>query len=281
MDLANDRLKVMLGARHNQLRETLAWDSLPVIAPADRLNQDRVTPQVGALFKFNPEWSAFVSYSESLESQNRIDAFGNVSGPIEGRGYELGIKADAFNNALSATISVFEVERTNTSSRDLNREALEGVSPLFFFGNTDTSQGLEVDLAYNPKAHWQVLFTYAWLWRREVTGAQDPARIGRIFEQTPEHAVNVWTKYRFTEGRMRGLELGGGVRWDDGYFITPLIESGASHRFDLMARYPLAVGRHTLELTLNVTNITDERNLGGSINWTNPREFTLSCRLAF
>lgn len=281
MDLANDRLKVMLGARYNDLRETLAWDSRPVIAPADRLKQDRVTPQVGALYKLNPDWSVFVAYSESLETQNRIDAFGNVSGPIEGRGYEIGLKADAFDNALSATISVFEVERANTSSRDTNREALEGVSPLFFFGNTDASQGLEIDFAYNPSMHWQVLVTYAWLWQREVTAAQNEARIGTIFEQTPAHAVNVWTKYRFTEGRARGLELGGGVRWDDGYFITPLIETSASYRFDMMARYPLTIAGRALEITLNVTNLTNERNLGGSINWTNPREFTLSCRLKF
>ena len=275
------RLRVMAGARYNELRETLAWDSRPVVAPADRLVQDRVTPQAGLLYKVTDEWSVFASYSESLESQNSIDADGNVSGPIEGRGYEFGIKADAFENRLSATISLFEVERANTASRDTLREALEGRDPLFFFGNTDTSQGVELDLAYNPLAQWQVLVSYAWLWQREVTGAQDPTRIGTIFEQTPEHALNVWTKYTFASGALKGGEIGGGVRWDDGYLVTPLIKSNASHRFDLLLRYPLEIAGRTVTAMLNVNNVTDERNLGGSINWTNPREFTLSLSTRF
>lgn len=281
IDMMDGRLKVMAGARYTELRETLAWDSLPTVTPANRLVQDRITPQAGVLFKLTSEWSAFASYSESLESQNSIDADGNTSGPIEGRGYEIGVKADAFDHMLSATISVFEVERSNTATRDTAREIREGRDPLFFFGNTETSRGLELDLAYNPVANWQILLTYAWLWQREVTAAQVPAQVGAIFQQTPEHAINVWTKYTFTGGPTRGLEIGGGIRWDDGYLVTPLIESDPSYRADLLVRYPLTVFRQRVVASLNVRNITDQRNLGGSINWTNPREFTFSLSARF
>lgn len=281
IDLLSGRLKVVAGARYNRLRETLRWDSLPTVAPADNLDQDRVTPQAGVLYKFNANLSVFASFSESLELQSSLDADGNTSGPIEGRGHELGLKADALNGKLSGTVSVFKVERANTASRDTLRELREGREPFYFFGNTDTSQGLEVDLAFNPINSWQVLVTYAWLWQREVTAAQDPSRIGTIFEQTPEQALNIWNKYVVTSGALRGLEVGGGVRWDSGYLVNPSIESDASHRLDAMVRYPFTVFGQRMTATLNVNNVTDRKNLGGSINWASPREYYFSLATRF
>lgn len=281
VDLMAGRLKVVGGARYNRLREILYWDSLPTVAPIDNLDQNRVTPQAGALFKVNNHVSVFASYSESLELQNSLDADGNSAGPIEASGYEFGLKAEGLHNKLSGTLSVFEVERANTASRDTARELREGRDPFFFFGNTETSRGLEADVSYNPIPAWQILVTYAWLWQREVTAAQDPARIGTIFEQTPEHAVNVWTKYVFSSGSLKGLEVGGGVRWDSGYLVSPLIEADASHRFDALVKYPFTTFGRRVVAALNVNNVTDERNLGGSINWASPREFYLSLSTKF
>lgn len=281
VDLIDGRLKVVGGARYNRLREILYWDSLPTVAPIDNIDQHKVTPQAGALFKLGKNASVFASYSESLETQNALDADGNASGPIEARGYEFGFKAEGFHNKLSGTVSVFEVERANTATRDTLREAREGRDPFFFFGNTETSQGLEADIAVNPVSSWQVLVTYAWLWKREVTAAQDPTRIGAIFEQTPEHALNIWNKYVFGSGALKGLEVGGGIRWDSGYLINPLIETDASHRFDAMLRYPFTAFGRRVVAALNVNNVTDERNFGGSINWTNPREFYFSLSTKF
>ncbi len=281
VDLMSARLKVMAGARYTQIRRTLAWDSLPAIATADSIVQDRVTPQFALLYKLNPEWSVFATYSQSLEPQNQVDADGNAAGPVEGAGYEIGIKADAFERRLAATLSLFEIERSNTATRDTVREAQVGRSPLFFFGNTETVQGFEADVAYNPTNAWQVLLTYTWLWQSETTAAQDPTRIGTPFTLTPEQTFNVWTKYVVPSGPAKGLELGGGFRWDGGYLLTALIETGASHRFDLLVRYPLTLAGRRVSLSANLNNVSDEKNLGGGLNWTNPREFTLSASTRF
>lgn len=281
ISLFDERLKVVGGVRYNLLRQTLTWDSLPVGNPADNINQDRVTPQAGLLYKISRHLSVFASYSESLEPQSALDADGNAAGPIEGRGYELGVKTDAFDGRLSGTLSLFEVERSNTATRDTARELTEGRDPFYFFGNTETAQGLEADFVASPFKDFQVLLSYAWMWERETTAAQDPSRIGTVFEQTPEHALNIWAKHVLTTGRWKGLELGGGVRWDSGYLVSPLIEAGASHRIDCLIRYPLSVLGRQLSVSLNINNLTNERNLGGSINWTNPQEFFLTLRTRF
>lgn len=280
-EVADGRLKLMAGARYNQLRRTLGWDSLPGIQPADSVVQSRVTPQFGLLGKLSREWSAFASYSESLEPQNSVDADGNVAGPVRGRGWEAGIKADAFSHMFTATLSTFEIERSNTASRDTVREAQLGRSPFFLFGNTDTVSGAEADLAFNPTPAWQILATYTWLWQRETTAAQVAAQVGTPFVLTPERAVSVWTKYVVRSGALQGLEIGGGVRWDNGYLLTALIPTGPSHTYDAMLRYSFkALGRR-LSAGLNVKNLTDERNLGGFLNWTNPREAYVSLTTRF
>lgn len=281
VDFLQGRLKLMGGARWNQLRRTLTWDSLPIINPADSIVQERTTPQAGALFKITPEWSVFASYSESLEPQNNVDFAGEVAGPVEGKGYEFGIKGDAFNRMLATTISVFEIERSNVATRDTIREQITGQNPWFFFGNTDTVQGIEVDLSYNPIATWQVLVTYSNMWKRETTASQNPARIGVVFNSTPQQALNLWTKYTFSNSALKGAEIGGGVRWADSYKFTDLIMAPASSRFDLLLRYPFVFGGRKLAASLNITNVTDEKLYGGGLAWTNPREFMFSLSTKF
>lgn len=275
------RVRLMAGARYNQLRRTLRWDSVPGILPADSVVQSRVTPQFGLLGKLSREWSLFASYSESLEPQNSVDADGNVAGPVQGQGWEAGVKADALGQRLAATVSTFRIERSNTASRDTAREARLGRSPFFLFGNTDTVSGAEADLAFNPVASWQILATYTWLWQRETTASPTPALVGVPFVLTPERAATLWTKYVVPAGVLAGLEIGAGVRWDNGYLLTALIPTGASRTYDAMARFPFRLGGRRLSATLNVKNLTDERNLGGFLNWTNPREAYLSLNLRF
>ena len=60
-----------------------------------------------------------------------------------------------------------------------------------------------------------------------------------------------------------------------------MIETGASHRFDLLVRYPLTLAGRRVSLSANLNNVSDEKNLGGGLNWTNPREFTLSASTRF
>jgi len=98
---------------------------------------------------------------------------------------------------------------------------------------------------------------------------------------TPERAASLWTEYVVPAGALKGLELGGGVRWDNGYLITALIATGPSRTYGAMARFPFRIGGRRVSATLNVKNLTDERNLGGFLNWTNPREAYLSLNTRF
>lgn len=280
-ELLDGRVKLMAGARYNQLRRTLAWDSLPGIQPADSVVQSRVTPQFGVLGKLSREWSIFASYSESLEPQNSVDADGNVAGPVQGRGWEAGIKADAFDHMFTATVSAFEIERSNTVSRDTVRETQVGRSPFFLFGNTDTVSGAEADIAFNPTSAWQIIATYTWLWQRETTAAQVASQVGAPFVLTPERAGSVWTKYVVPSGVFRGVELGGGVRWDHGYLLTALIPTGPSRTYDALVRYSFKAMGRRMSASLNIKNLTDEQNLGGFLNWTNPREAYVSLTTRF
>jgi iron complex outermembrane receptor protein len=281
VDLLQGRLKLMGGARWNQLRRTLTWDSLPVINRADSIVQERTTPQAGALFKITPEWSVFGSYSESLEPQNSVDFAGETSGPVEGKGYEFGIKGDAFNRMLATTISVFEIERSNVATRDTIREQMTGQTPWYFFGNTDTVQGAEIDLSYNPITSLQFLLGYSNMWKRETTASQNPARIGVVFVGTPKETFNVWTKYTLPNGALKGAEIGGGVRWADSYKFTDLIMAPSSRSFDMLLRYPFVFGGRKLDAALNIKNVTDEKLYGGALLWSSPREFTFSLSTKF
>ena len=102
--------------------------------------------------KFTPQLSGFAMYSESLEPQLGADADGRALDPVNRQGlrYRPEIRAarrPAFRHGV-----VFRVKRENIASRDSAREVATARQPFFIYGDAEESQGIEVDLSYNPHA---------------------------------------------------------------------------------------------------------------------------------
>lgn len=147
-----------------------------------------------------------------------------------------------------------------------------------------------------------------------VATARDPyqAQSGRITDRQREWRVNGTVSYRFTQGRLKGLGLGGGGRWRSatvlGYPLTknaagidvldigrPYMGEGELY-IDAFAAYTFRdfalLGRKTrLRTQLNVRNLFDRENLvvanvrtdgtPGVYTFTTPREILFSVTFEF
>ena len=280
------RLRTIVGTRRNEYSRNSYYDrsvTNPEIA-TPKAKAD--TPLFGALFKFTPDVSGFVTYSESLEPQLGADADGRGLDPVEGSGYDVGVKTSLLGGRLAGSISLYGVKRGNLSSRDSAREVSSGRQPFFIYGDAEESNGIEVDLSYNPRENWQIMFGYTHATKAETVSSTVPARVGLALAAFPKDVLSLWTKYDVKSGALNGWSFGGGLR--DSSSVIFIADQNLTAKMpayttaDLLTQYRFKMGSRDVVAQLNVKNLFDEEyregNMGG---FGDPRNFLVSLSTKF
>ncbi len=91
--------------------------------------------------------------------------------------------------------------------------------------------------------------------------------------QVPDTTASLFVDYRFTEGALRGLGLGGGVRylgpsWGDPantFKVPPSVLVDAQASYDLQYLDPRLIG---FSAQVNVQNLLDERYVTGCFTYS-------------
>ncbi len=135
--------------------------------------------------------------------------------PEESQQIEVGLKQQFLDDKVSATIAWFDLEKKNIPILDQT-----GMSRQI---GTQTSDGLEIEVAARPGAGFTILGSYSLLNAelKEFTEfdsfAQSIAdRSGNRPAFTPDNIANVWVSKQFTNG----FGVGGGFRYLSDQFIA-------------------------------------------------------------
>jgi catecholate siderophore receptor len=233
--------------------------------------------QIGLVFKPTDSSSVYASYATSSTPPTIAAGDQNTSGgtgtgnlvntvldPEETTSYEIGAKANLFNDRLAVSAAAFMLTRQNAA-------ILVGPTPTDFAQAGEVEvRGIELGVSGNITRQWQVFGGYAWMDSELVKGpvtfvGTPPVAVPSAFEglplaNTPEHSFSLFTTYRVTPA----LSLGGGA-----YYVSKSfggnqggaggganrIYAPAYTRIDLFASYDLT---ETASLQLNVQNATDE-----------------------
>lgn len=281
LEYLNGDLRLLGGMRYNQVNHSVYYTRLVTNTEA-AASASKWTPEVGALYRVTPGLSLFATYSKSLEGQFSVDADGKSAQPIEGSGYDAGIKTDMLDGRLVSTFTFYDIKRSNIVSRDTAKETATGRQPWFIYGDAEESQGFEADVSYNPLPNWQTLVGYSHSFKAQVISSTTPARVGIPMAGFPKDMLTLWTRYDF---RTSGFFLGGGGRYysdshqaEDPNFvmITPSFVV-----CDLLAGYKFKVQGHPASVQLNVKNVFDKLYRDTSplalyTTWGDPRSVYLS-----
>ena len=101
---------------------------------------------------------------------------------------------------MSATASVFQVERANLPRRDVPREILTGILPIYILGGVERVAGFEADVIYTPARNLQVVGSYTYNWERQTVASTGDVRpVGVPHENVPEQTAHIRGKVPFTE----------------------------------------------------------------------------------
>ncbi len=180
----------------------LTWVDLSTLDANETINA-RFTPYAGVIYDITDRISAYASYTEIFQPQTETTVAGSIIGPRTGQQFEVGVKANLFDD-VNASIAYFNLRDRNRAVRDpdnLSFSLAQGQAQL---------QGLEMELTGSLTPNWQVAAGYTYTDTKFVNTARVP---GAEF-YTPEHMVQLWTKYTFDErhGLLNKAFIGGGVK---------------------------------------------------------------------
>lgn len=247
-----------------------------------------VVPYVGVVYDLNQDWAVYSSYTHIFKPQSSRDFSGATLAPISGNTFEMGIKGDILNERLNLSLSAFKttqdhvaVEAGEYTQQDLDAGRIpvgKDVDDTFYrAGQGVKSEGFEVEVGGEILPNWRVAGGYSYV-KTEDQGT-------RINTNLPQDQLKLFTSYTFS-GALEKLTVGAGVKWQSDIYANEaqknLYKQDAYTLVDLMARYKAT---DQISLGLNVSNLTDEEHLVGTMArsnvWGAPRSVTGSVHFKF
>jgi iron complex outermembrane recepter protein len=310
----SDRLQILLGMRYEYLDSEvdvndIEDDNMFVYKASD----SAVDFRAGAVYTLNDAMNLYGGYSEGHEFNLDEDFFGRPAPEAErGRQWEVGLKGEMLDGALSYAATAFTIERSDQVLSDPNPLA-ENLGTSFIVP-AQRNSGVELELIGELVPGWNIAASYAYLdieidniaeqdladaeaalAAAEDSGDDDAievaedflesleeadARGGQRTGNSPRHSFTLWNTYEFLRGPLQGFRIGAGFIYvgdreadDVGSVTLPGYD-----RVDVTAGYIA----ENWEAVLTAKNITDEKIIVSSFNDTfegwlfeQPRQVTL------
>lgn len=278
-----DPLAMIIGARFDD------WERISKTTPETggtatnkKQAEKEVIPYIGLTYDVTPNWTAYASYTNIFNPQDRYDIHGNFIDPVVGNSTELGIKGAFFNNQLNLGAAIYQTNEDNKAVLITGAEQIvlangQKVSPYRAESGTK-SRGFEFEATGKLTDLWQISASFARNLSQDNKGES-------LNSDIPSNTAKLFTSYTLPQFD-KALTVGAGMRWQsDTYtYVT------RTHKFkseqenyaivDLMARYKI---NENLTANLNVNNLFDEKYHLSTLNsyYGEPTNFQLGVRYSW
>lgn len=247
----DDRVNVMGGLRREFLTGDMRNNVTGALTPIPRVLA--TVPQYGASVRLADPLTVYVNYSESI---NRNPA--PTVEPQTGEGLEFGAKFEALDGRISGALAFFDVDLANIARTDFTLPT----RPVTLSGR-ERVKGYDLELFLFPTDAWQIFLTYQNLDAKVVQNQQTPVLNGTALPSQAEHNFNVWSKYSFRSGALRGFSAGLGAiyRSEIQWFGSPAnyqVRAPAYTRYDASLSYETKLGGRPVTFQLNLRNLADK-----------------------
>jgi iron complex outermembrane recepter protein len=258
------------------------------------------------LYKVLPGISAFASYAESFvpgqQLLQRPDGTFAPAEPTQGKGYDLGLKADVLNGRLSGTLTVFNLRNSKIVNDLAATNADSSVTIYNVQSGEQRSRGVELDATWQPTDDWQIYVSYSHMDARivEFSGrdaeilAQDPSTLdaagranyksayllhGARLQMSASELANLWLRHELGNG----VYLGGGFNHVRDQTLLP--DSPASLRqtytlWNALAGYAWTRAGQRFSVELMGKNLGDEHYRPSQSTRSRPRELLATLKVA-
>lgn len=243
--------RAVLGVRQDWLQQDT--DNL-LAATSSKQDSDDTSYRAGLLYLFDNGMAPYVSYSTSFEPVTGVSAAGTPFVPTAAEQYEVGLKYQPQGFDALFTVAAFDIRQQNVLTPD--------VIPGFNIQQGEIrSRGLEFEARGNLTSNLELIAAVTLL-DTEVTQSTVPADVGKHPQAVPNYFSSVWANYTIDGGVLKGLTVGGGVRFVGSSYAdnANTLKVDGYTLVDAALRYDFGVldaRLQGLQGTLNVTNLLD------------------------
>jgi len=278
--MLDERLNILGGFRYDDFENASINLDSPTLAETS-FSGDEISPQIAASFRVADPVSLYAMWSTAMEPLGGVDGDGNPFKPFQGEGWDIGMKFELMDGKLSGSLAVFDIIRENIPRRDPDRDNFQ------YQGGEENSQGMEIELFYNPSPSLEVVVGYSYTDAMVTVDTQVPDNEDWPLQNVPKHHFTAWGRYSFTDGALEGLKLGLGVLsvseayaangYSNRFYTNP-----AYTTFDGMIQYDFEVSDIPVSASLNIKNLLDEDYfLGRFRGWAPKLGYVFTLRAEF
>ena len=204
-------VKLLVGLRQEWFTETLNKETTKEISR----QTSAFIPRVGLVVEASENINLYSTWVKGFQPQGANiqsdpDRYGGPFDYMKSELYEVGLKTEWFNKRLSATLAVFKITQENSLEQSPKAGKADWRVPV-----DEESNGFELDIAGQILPNFSVVANYAYTDAR-IVKLKEEGSIKDLNVQrpsTPRHAANLWTKYIFENGSLKGLGAGIGVSY--------------------------------------------------------------------
>ncbi|MFG1359084.1 TonB-dependent siderophore receptor [Xanthobacter pseudotagetidis] len=215
------------------------------------------TYRVGALYTFANGIAPYASYSTSFEPAVYAPPEGEAPfKPTTAEQFEVGVKYVPPGTRMLFTAAYYDIWQQNV----VQNIYVPGYGAYVYqqIGEVH-NRGFELSANAEITKNLSIIAAYSYI-DSTITETGVESELGKTPSRIPQNTASFWAKYAFDEGRLRGLEVGGGVRyigtsWGDN---ANTFEVPAYTLFDAMVKYDLGAADPRLKgaaVQLNAKNI--------------------------
>jgi iron complex outermembrane receptor protein len=219
LSFLNDRINILFGDRYNKNFTGGTINNLTGLQTSPNVSTTKWTPQIGGIVKIYGGLSAYVNYSQSFQANNgllRVDsATGTIpEAPTTATGYNYGLKLEMLQGKLTSTLGLYSITLTPAAIQTFV-VGTSGSNTLYtdVQSGSEKGTGLDWDVLYTPVRGWQIYGSYSETDPKFTSMPSTPTEVGLpAANSEAKNAENIWTKYQFQDGMLKGFYVGGGVQ---------------------------------------------------------------------
>lgn len=258
-----DNWVFLLGGRYDRVNSSYRNKAGTLNAPADLDYWDgQFTWQAGLMYQFDNGVSPYLSYSTAYNPTQQVSSTSGPLDPTTSEQYEAGVKYEpkGWNTTVSA--SIYDLRKKDDSLYD---------SVVGDYRNIGRSRakGVELEVSSDLTDNFNLTSAYTYTDSRITKDAPGSLLEDRQITGVPRNQASIWATYRFLDGGLKGLRIGGGVRHFDSTFaytspaLYGKLDTGDVTLVDAALGYAI---NEQWSAELNARNVLDKEYVAGCNN---------------
>lgn len=180
--LLSDKLRINAG-----LRMTYSKSDFNQYGDMTNGSDFVLSPRLGVNYLYAKRATVYALYDNSFLPLTGKTFDGNELKPVKGKSYELGLKNE-WNESFATTLSVYEINRSNTVIND------PANNDLYQTGE-NRAKGVEFDLRGRIAQGFNVVVNYAYTDSKITKDEFNPQMVGKPTPNRIKHIQNTWLTY--------------------------------------------------------------------------------------